>query len=338
MSIKGLFSRADFRPTTPPQRLHPKCLDEIVLAKTSGKARTDFAPPYLLDRESVQETKAEDRKRARTLMRTLTSQRSEEPAPQRQREPSDAPAAQNPPLVLPDLPGRVLLRKLRQSAEGQPVNTLASSTTFRRIRRAVFRKLFTALAGYTDDNLRIVTLIKSSQRISPIDLFSTRAKKLKAQFFADVKRAGIASMSGPLVAFLHGEFEPTEGVFVIHWHLVTTAEKAGALKREFQRLQTYGPTPTGSPAIFVQEVRDRDEQLTYLLKSFWPMKAVREIDGTKKRDRTGRRIEEPYGSLALLWLDRQKLRDLCVLNDCWSLRNGGPPEMRALYRVIFGDW
>ena len=146
-----------------------------------------------------------------------------------------------------------------------PLKTLASSRTFRRVRRAVFRKLFPALADYADEELRVVTVIKSSQRIQASDLLMTSAKRLKAQFAADLKRSGVASMPGPLIAFLHGEFESTAGVFVVHWHLVTTAEKADALQREFGKLRTYPPTPTGSPAILVQKMNNRAKQLTYLL-------------------------------------------------------------------------
>ncbi len=47
---------------------------------------------------------------------------------------------------------------------------------------------------------------------------------------------------------------------------------------------------------------------------------------------------EPFASQVLIWLDRQRLRDLVILNDCWSLRNGGTAAMERLYLSVFGVW
>jgi hypothetical protein len=59
-----------------------------------------------------------------------------------------------------------------------------------------------------------------------------------------------------------------------------------------------------------------------LLKSYWPQKAVRLIDGVRKRDRDGKRIHEPYASIALLWLDRQAPADIAALQGCRFLPSG----------------
>lgn len=302
-----------------------------------SRSTTDWKVVLQQAIETTEDAMSEDRVRARILLRSTTLGEAPHERSETERELLESRALPHLPLLLvPQLPGRVLLTKLRRAAGGEVIRTLGSSVYFRQTRLEVLEALFNALSGFPDEDLRVVTVIKSSQRVHPRRLLGTTARRLKAQFDADLKASGVSLLDGPLIGFLHSEFESVEGVFVFHWHLVTTADKASALKLALARLTTYPVTPTGSPAIVVQEVKNRTKQLTYLLQSFWPMRGVREVNGRPLRDRKKCRIAEPYGSLALIWMDRQRLGDMSLFNDCWSRKNGGgPPKMRALHKAIF---
>ena len=163
---------------------------------------------------------------------------------------------------------------------------------------------------------------------------------MKARFRTDLNRIGLTKVPGPFIAILHGEFEPRSGCYVLHFHILTTREKAELLKRLKAKPGTkafsgYTATASGAAPVVCKPVRDRGRQFSYLLKSYWPARAIRRIKGVNKRDRRVRRIPEPYASQVLIWLDRQRLRDLVVMHDCWSRRRGGTPAMKQLYLSVF---
>ena len=217
-----------------------------------------------------------------------------------------------------------------------PPQTMASSLRMRVIRIGLGRALLDAFADYPDESLQTVTVLYSGWSYTPPELESVTAAQLKNQFRQHLHRAGVLQMPGPLYAVLHGEFEPTSARFQLHYHLITTVEKAAALKRGLRAdlIAGYVRTSTGASPVRRSSVRNRVRQLTYLAKSFWPSKPVITINGKPKRIRRYRRIPEPFGTQVLLWLDRQKFNDLIVANDCWSPRIGGTEAMRRLY--LFG--
>jgi len=229
------------------------------------------------------------------------------------------------------------LHPLDGEVKGVPSNSLGSSVTMRTIRETVLGAMHDAFADYPDEALRTVTVINERWTFTPATLDGITAKKLKNRFRTDLNRAGIFKMPGPFIAFLHGEFEPASGLYVLHFHILTTREKAKALKR-LKQFTGYVPTASGAAPIFPRRVRDRVRQFSYLLKSYWPARTIRWIDGAPKRDRGHHRIPEPFGSQVLLWLDRQRLRDLTIMNDCWSMRNGGTEAMKRLYLSVMGVW
>ena len=65
--------------------------------------------------------------------------------------------------------------------------------------------------------------------LTPEQFESVTARQIKNQFISHLRRSGVMAVPGFLLAFLHGEFEPTSGTFVLHFHGVTTNEKAAAL-------------------------------------------------------------------------------------------------------------
>jgi hypothetical protein len=229
-----------------------------------------------------------------------------------------------------------LIKKLQSNvaSEGEEL-TLSSSLAMRRIRQRVIGALLHALKHHPNSDLQTFTILNEQWVFTPEQLNSITAKSIKNQFRSHLERAGVLGFPGPFIAFLHGEFEPTKEVYVLHFHGVTTAKKAEAL-RGLKTQPGYVQSDTGAAAIKIQNVNDRASQFSYLIKSYWPQKAVRKYsDGKWRRDRKPSRITGLFQIRCLLWLDRQELGNLTIMSGCWSPRNGGPPASRALYLSIF---
>jgi hypothetical protein len=241
-----------------------------------------------------------------------------------------------PPPSIDDDAAHSLLEKLQSNvAEESFEPTLASSLSMRRTRKKVIGALLRALEHIPDADLRTFTVLNRNWVFTPQQLNSISASTLKNRFRTHLERAGVLEIPGFFVAFLHGEFEPSAGVYVIHFHGVSTAEKAEAL-RGLKNQPGYVRSDTGAAPIKIQRVNDRVPQFTYLLKSYWPQKAVRRCsDGEERRDRRGSRIPGLFQTQYLIWLDQQSLGDMTILSDAWSRRNGGSPAMRELYLSIY---
>lgn len=224
--------------------------------------------------------------------------------------------------------------ELGHSNEWRP--TLASAQCMRAIRGAVIPAMLDAFEEYADADLATFTAIKKIWNVSCTDLSTTVASRLRASFRTDLNRAGVVGIEGALLAFLHGEFDPVAGNFQLHWHGLTTRDKA-ALLPKLKSISGYETTATGSSPIRKTPVKDRPRQFSYLLKSYWPERGVRPVDGTVKRDRRGQRIKPPFDALYLLWLDQQRLRDITVFSGGYSPRLGGSDAMRRLYSLITMD-
>ena len=252
----------------------------------------------------------------------------------RQRYPSN-------PLAVPPLDRVEVLalnRKLEANVEaGAAVfSTLASSIAMREIRLSVTGALLDAVSDFDDAGLKVVTVVKPSWALTPSELLRTDAQKLKLQFVQDLKRTGVSPMPDPFVAFLHGEFEPTNGLYIPHFHCVTTPAKATRLKQRLGTLVSYEADDTVLRPIRSPKVGDRVRQLTYLLKAFWPQRALRLTANGWKRDHHRRRVSEPWSSIYLLWLDRHRLLDLTVSNGTWSRRKGGSAAWKAFSLMVEG--
>ena len=227
-------------------------------------------------------------------------------------------------------------RKLDPEAE-HTSTTLASAVAMRRIRVAVIGTLIDALADYPDEELCTITIVKPTWVFTPAELAKVSARTIKRAFESDLRRAGVAKTKGPFVAFLHGEYEPTNGVFVLHYHCVTTREKADRVAgklRSFTR--AYHPTDIVKRPIRISKMKNRVGQLTYLLKRYWPSRPILTIDGEERRVRRTMRAPEPYSSAYLLWLDQQPFLDLTVTKGTWSKRKGGSAAWKAFYLIVKG--
>ncbi|MBZ9998518.1 MULTISPECIES: hypothetical protein [unclassified Mesorhizobium] len=203
----------------------------------------------------------------------------------------------------------------------EPRSTLASSLHMRELRAEIIGALIEAVENIPDDDLNVVTVINRHWLYSPAALDKTSAAAIKREFRTHLERAGILAQKGLLVGFLHGEFEPTSRRYQLHYHLVTTRQKAQAIRPALKGRWGYERTFTGAAPIVAQPVNDRRKQLSYLFKAFWPQKAVVEVNGKKKRRRDGNRIVLPYHNQALAWLHKQELADVMIANKC-TYRSG----------------
>jgi len=223
-----------------------------------------------------------------------------------------------------------LALRLEESLEfGIPTWTLASSVAFRSMRAAIFGQMFEALSVYHDADLCMFTILKKSWVFSPEEFNETVAIKIKREFENDLRRSGAFDNGDPFIAFLDGEFEPSSSKFILHFHGITTVRKARLLPN-LKKRKGYDLTSTGAPPIRCDPVRDRIREFTYCLMSYWVAKTV----FAGHRNGSEHRIPEPYHSLYLLWLDKQRLLDLTVTNACWSKRAGGSEAMRKLQLII----
>lgn len=230
----------------------------------------------------------------------------------------------------------ILHAKLTAIVSGVDLASPASKMAMRKVRLRVFKALFAALKRYPDADLRTFAIVPSKFRFTPKELEAVSAAQLKQRLRTDLIRADVFKVRGPFVAFLDGEFDSVSGVYQLHFHGVTTVQKAAALSK-LRRIRAYRTTVTGSAAIRISPVGDRLRQFTYLFKGWWTQHGIRKRAGTSKRDRNDKRIAEPFGAQVLIWLDRQKLGDLVLTNGCWSMRYGGPARMHKLYLSIFGS-
>ncbi|TPK86991.1 hypothetical protein FJ936_06485 [Mesorhizobium sp. B2-4-13] len=212
-----------------------------------------------------------------------------------------------------------LLRFGLISPEPQP--TLASSRHMRELRAEIIGALLDAVEDIPHNDLNVVTVINRHWHLDPAALDRASAKSIKGEFRTHLGRAGILARKGLLVGFLHGEFEPTSRTYQLHWHLVTTREKAQAIRPALRGRWGYERTSTGAAPIKSQSVNHRRKQLSYLFKAFWPQKAVIDINGKKKRRREGTRIDLPHHNQVLAWLHKQNLVDVMITNKC-SYRSG----------------
>lgn len=254
--------------------------------------------------ETREEAEREDRKRARLLQKAIRHCR----------------ATNSVPVAPVRRKLRGLAKRLGTVKEGWIPATPASARKMRRARKRVFAAVMAAFEIFDDREICTFTVISTAWRFDSKALESVTAQQIKRQFLAHLDRSGISSTEGCLVAFIHGEFDPSSGLFQLHLHGVGTRAKVKALHRLKGRWG-YRKSSTGSHPVRVQTVRNRGRQVSYILQSFWPSRAVRNVAGGQRRDRRKGRIPEPYHSVALLWLDRQKLGEMTIAHGCRFLPN-----------------
>jgi hypothetical protein len=155
--------------------------------------------------------------------------------------------------------------------------------------------------------------------------------KLMKTIGADLYRKGAAKADGFLIAFAHGEYDPGTKLYQLHGHGLAAGGMLMILD-QLRALPKYsgGKRGRGEQANSVQRLRiERSEidnlplTMAYCLQSFWPSRWSGEVgNGAMVRERRKGRIPDPHHSRVLLWLNRWRLNDLCLLLHV-RVTNGG---------------
>lgn len=155
---------------------------------------------------------------------------------------------------------------------------------------------------------------------TPEELALQEGEKLMEQFRSWVMRCREGDSSGWLFAGIHGEFDAEDQVFQLHVHGIATEgmiEAVSALRKK-GHLKSYRSGPKRGRV--TQQVQVEGSALTnlphplgYLVQSFWPQKQ-RYIDDQGVSRKSGRRrIDEPFHTDMLMWLDEHSPEELTRL-------------------------
>lgn len=120
-----------------------------------------------------------------------------------------------------------------------------------------------------------------------------------------------------MFAALHGEFDQLAQRFQPHVHVGGTGVYVDVVDR-LRGLKGYRTTHTvRTPIRITRNIYDLPGAITYLLKGYWPQRPALPLgsNGGLKRPRKAKaqRINEPYHTDLLLWLDRWELSDLVLM-------------------------
>ncbi len=206
--------------------------------------------------------------------------------------------------------------------------TPASSVYMRNQRDLIVGHLWSAIADTTETAFTF-TLAPRSCEVQGGRLEEIDPKEILQKLRSALIRAGFDGRNGWLVCFMHGEHEPNDDVFVVHVHGVGVGSARSAINN-LRKQRDFAPREVRSAERVYHRVRmtrkkltGLPEPLTYVVQSFWPERAAFEnVAGKRKRQRDKRRIEEPRHTEVLLWLDKWRLRDTCLMMGIQVTREG----------------
>jgi len=215
--------------------------------------------------------------------------------------------------------------------------TLASSRCFRDQRIRVLSELLRLLNESEADRSSLVRadVVKPKLACDVFDLQDCDPNRIFSEFRADLLRVAPANTKkgsaeravkrkGFLLAAVHGEFDPTAEIYQPHFHVAATQDYVDLVDR-LRNLKGYRPTElVRTPVRITRDIYNLPGAITYLLKSYWPQRPFLPLgsDGALKRPRTHQRIDEPFHTEVLMWLDRCDLSDLVLLMGIRVGKNG----------------
>ena len=146
-------------------------------------------------------------------------------------------------------------------------------------------------------------------------LLDESPKRATNELRSDILRGAQGPHNGFLFASYHNEFDNLSQLFQGHFHLLVSGDYVDLVER-MRKLKGYRPTEiVRTPILAHRTITNPAHALTYLVKSYWSQRPFLPLgaNGTAKRPRNGQRLDEPYHSEVLLWLDRWTLADLTLL-------------------------
>ena len=237
--------------------------------------------------------------------------------------------AKNQPGLFQARSAHKLARKLRRR---RLARTPASSRYMRLWRRKLVGATWRLIAegpwdATVSDQVSVFSAVNRTWTFTPAELRRANAAKLMRRFRTDLNRMGAGDADGFLIGFLHGEWEPNEGVYRLHVHGVAAGGMI-AVVDGLRGRNHYRHDPDAAVVDAIKVSRKPLEHLpfaiSYQFKSYWPQRWIGWSDKAGKvvRQRRGHRIKEPHHSQVLLWLDRWSLADMSLLMKVRVGRNG----------------
>ena len=217
---------------------------------------------------------------------------------------------------------RALARRLEASAEcGRLDQTFSSAAYMRRYRLRFVGAALRLAAEHPPEDLRLATIVPPDWRLPGPDLPGLQPRRLLERFRQQLVRAGLTYAEGWLIAFVHGDYDPTHDAYQPHLHILATAGLVPVLARVagLPALRPGDPTGPGHVRcpVRIQRLNNPVRQISYhLAQGFWPAKASYVKDGVWRRSRYRGRIRAPRSVEYLMWLDRLDFRDLVLLHGC----------------------
>lgn len=191
-----------------------------------------------------------------------------------------------------------------------PASSLYMRTCRQKLHGAVHRHIHRA--GYADEDIHVFTLIHPKWFFPAGELHQADPKKIKKHLRRCFEHAGILAAEGLLFAGLHGDYDGTG--YQLHYHGIAVGDKAGLIN-SLSGKYGFVTTPTIYRPVQCVPIGDVPQQLSYCLQSWWPKK-LRYIDenGIPRRQRKRGRIPHPQHEEILLWMARQHLLSLVLVN------------------------
>lgn len=215
---------------------------------------------------------------------------------------------------------------------GRTYDTLASSTYMRGLRINIAGAIWQLIDEVGAENVRPVTIIPATWEFWPWVLEEIDPAKFMKALRSAFHSRGAAVANGWFIGFIHGEFDPISDVFRLHVHgfayggMVEVVDRLRMLPN--YSTQFYLPDGELNPVyrrvmIGRKPLTNVPHAVTYALQSYWPSRAlIIRDDGKRIRARQKQRIEEPYHSQVLLWLDRWRIEDLTLMIGLRVTGNG----------------
>ncbi|ACS38041.1 hypothetical protein [Methylorubrum extorquens] len=217
---------------------------------------------------------------------------------------------------------RELAMRLKRPARGgPPAQTFASAAYMRRFRLRFVGAVLRLIRENPTAEVGLVTIIPRDWRIRGRDLPTIKPKQYLERFRQQLVRAGLKEADGWLIAFLHGDYDPSHDTYQLHLHVVATGGLV-PLIRQLNALPVYrrgDPTASGfvRQPIRVLRLKDPERRVSYYLgQAFWPSKPSYVQDGVWRRHPRRQRIPNPRLAEWLMWIDRQSFSDLLMLRGC----------------------
>ncbi|WP_295525996.1 hypothetical protein [Novosphingobium sp. Chol11] len=202
---------------------------------------------------------------------------------------------------------------LRAASGGDVPETLSSSTYMRGLRINVAGAIWEMIEKCGADNVASFTIVPATWENDIENLKSISPADMIERLRSALSTAGSSGAKGWIIGFLHGEYEPIQGVCRPHIH----GFACGDMIRVIDRLRMFPNYHTSlwldgdtlNPVyrrikITRKPLTDLPRAVSYPLQSFWPQRALLiSPDGRRIRARRKGRIEEPWHSDLIRWLN-----------------------------------